>query len=465
MTQNDKKQLTNWENVLYIMIGFTIAVGYTFVFIVVSDLTDDFNFSLIPVAHAQIQPFEQQLQQIRDPEECTRKVVQGRSAEIPFVIKVIYDTTRNRSLTFIQQGTSFPVTQATNQVMTFYTNGTDQYQIKFEMNYPDAKERQVYIEYLVGGQIVQSEQEKFDSRKFCMTIFANTILPPRQITKEEIFGESLDYVRQIPNMINAFNINTVTQSTAIAYMWMLILGVLVVSVLTFITSISGNRKFDSKMRDVDDVVEQGSAVVISLDGMVQSVSKPLQEVSKDLKAILNLPQVKEQLERVKPHKESKLKAIIKKQFKKKEDYQVTVIEEDQVQENESFEDSEDEQQSETEENQSEVTKELTKVEQPVETKTEEKPPEPEIELTIEPRPAKFKDIVDAIDYKNKQGKFEPFTYNELLLVYTWIQNYNKRMKQENKDIPEKITEQQKQIMEIIYYAIFRKMEKKMSNGK
>ncbi len=468
--------------------------------------------SIIPKAYAQIQPFEQQLAQIRDPAECTRKVVRGASAQTPFLIKVFYDTTADRSLSFKQQGTSFPVTQTTNQVMTFFTSEVDQFEIHMEMNYRIPKERQIYIEYLTGGSIVQSEQEKFDGTKFCMTLFANTNLPPTIPTKEEIFGQSLEFVNQIPLMIDSFNRNTYTQSTTIAYMWMLILGVLFFSVITFISVQVGNRKFKLKMRDVDDIVTTGSTLVTSMDSMINSVSKPLQEVSRDLKKILNLPQVKEKLEQVKEPKESKAKAIIKKMLpkKKKEDYQVTIIEEDDEQEKDlDDEDQELEEQAQREDEkedqkkvdeglevkeelksdqkQSEkpdqtpetrpvtepsggfiqgevIEEEIPKPEPASEPEPEQKQPEPEKELKIEKKPANFKRIVDSIDYENKKlSNFSEFTYPEILQVYTWITNFRKRQKKEGVVIPEDVEEKQLQIQEITYYAIFAKL-KEQKNG-
>jgi len=509
MTTNGES-LSTKDTIAYIVIGIALGIIYVGALMIIGNVIDiNETNSIIPEAHAQIQPFEQQLAQIRDPAECTRKVIRGASAQTPFLIKVFYDTTADRTLSFKQQGTSFPVTQTTNQVMTFFTSEVDQYEIHMEMNYRVPKERQIYIEYLTGGSIVQSEQEKFDGTKFCMTLFANTILPPTILTKEEIFGQSLEFVNQIPLMIDSFNRNTYTQSTTIAYMWMLILGVLFFSVITFISVQVGNRKFKLKMRDVDDIVTTGSTLVTSMDSMINSVSKPLQEVSKDLKKILDLPQVKEKLEQVKEPKESKAKAIIKRMIpmKKKEDYQVTIIEEDDEQEEVlEDEDQELEEQAEREDEKEkqkkvdeglEVKEELKsdqkqseKPDQTPETRPdpepsggfiqgevieEEKPepesepepepkPEPEPELKIEKKPANFKRIVDSIDYENKKlTNFSEFTYPEILEVYTWITHFRQRQMKEGVIIPKEVEEKQLQIQEITYYAIFAKL-KEQKNG-
>ncbi len=507
MTANGKP-LSTKDTIAYVVIGVAIAIIYVGALMIILNVMDDNELnSVIPEAHAQIQPFEQQLAQIREPAECTRKVVQGASAQTPFLIKVFYDTTTDRTLSFKQQGTSFPVTQTTNQVMTFFTNEVDQYEIRMEMNYRFAKERQIYIEYLTGGSIVQSEQEKFEGKTFCMTLFANTVLPPLIPTKEEIFGQSLEFVNQIPAMIDSFNRNTYTQSTTIAYMWMLILGVLFFSVITFISVQLGNRKYKLKMRDVDDIVTTGSTLVTSMDSMINSVSKPLQEVSKDLKTILNLPQVKEKLEQVKEPKESKARAIIKRMIpiKKKEDYEVEVIEEDDEQEevldDEDQEELEQQVQREDEKEkqkrideelkvrdelkpepkpqtrpdpepsggfiQGEVIEEkLPEPEPPIPPEPEPPIPEPEPEVKKEEKPANFKRIVDSIDYENKKlTNFSEFTYSEILEVYTWITHFRERQKKEGVIIPEDVDEKQLQIQEITYYAIFAKLKEKKNGTK
>ncbi len=498
MTTNGES-LSTKDTIAYAVIGIALGIIYVGAFMIIWNVVDiNEQSSFIPEAEAQIQPFEQQLAQIRDPAECTRKVVRGASAQTPFLIKVFYDTTADRTLTFKQQGTSFPVTQTTNQVMTFFTSEVDQYEIYMEMNYRIPKERQIYIEYLTGGSIVQSEQEKFDGTKFCMTLFANTILPPTIPTKEEIFGQSLEFVNQIPLMIDSFNRNTYTQSTTIAYMWMLILGVLFFSVITFISVQVGNRKFKLKMRDVDDIVTTGSTLVTSMDSMVNSVSKPLQEVSKDLKKILDLPQVKEKLEQVKEPKESKARAIIKKMIpiKKKEDYQVTIIEEkdgqEEVLDDEDQEQIEEEKQNEVKEELKSDQKQSEKPDQTPKTRPDPEPsggfiqgevieekepepepesepepetePKPEPELKIEKKPANFKRIVDSIDYENKKlTNFSEFSYPEILEVYTWITHFRQRQKKEGVIIPKEVEEKQLQIQEITYYAIFAKL-KEQKNG-
>ncbi len=237
MSDKDKK-ISKLEFFQLMVIAVLIAVAYTFWFVAFTDDHQGFlGIFIIPEALAQILPFEQQLEQIRDPKECTRKVVQGRSAELPFTLKVVYDTSRDIKLEFKQQGTSFPVVQRTNQVMTFFTDGADQYEIYIEVNYDEAKPRQMYIEYLSNNAVVQSEQEKFETNRFCMTIFANTVAPTPVPTKEEIFGESLDYIAQIPAMVTAFNANSQTSATSISYMWILLFAVVILSILTYINSV------------------------------------------------------------------------------------------------------------------------------------------------------------------------------------------------------------------------------------
>ena len=142
---SSEKPLTVKQQLGYVGLGFLIGITSTVWFVVITQWMDEneIEFVIIPSAFAQILPFEQQLEQIRNPEECTRKVVQGGSAQVPFSIKVFYDTSTDVKQEFKQQGTSFPVRQTTNQVMTFDTDEADQYEIYIEVNYDEAKPRQI----------------------------------------------------------------------------------------------------------------------------------------------------------------------------------------------------------------------------------------------------------------------------------------------------------------------------------
>ncbi len=480
-----EEKLSTKQQLAYAGFGVLIAIAYTVWFVVIMEWVEEgeIDFVLIPEAQAQIQPFELQLEQIRDPQECTRKVVQGRSAEIPFSMKIFYDTTRDTKLEFKQQSTSFPLVQRTNQVMTFYTNGTDQYQIYMEVNYPDRKERQIYIEYLSGNRVVQSEQEKFNTERFCMTIFANTVLPVKIPTKEEIFGESLDYIGQIPSMVIAFNANTITNSTTIAFMWMLILAILVVAILTLISSSLGKKKFDSKIRDLDDSIAQAQSMTLSMDNLSRSVSEPLLEVKNSLKAIMSIPQIRDMLP--KKEKQSKFKLpfrkkkgegkiiheenIGKKELMSEEEVislaeQRPKTESDEVLE--ALQPTEEETQEEIEQEEKQIEKEVEKEQKPSggfvlsEEKSEPEPPKETNPMRLKPKI--FDEILKGIDFKKrafKEGEFDKFSYTELNQSYGWIVKYRKWMIDEEREIPTETRKKQSIIEKIVYEAIFRKMEK------
>lgn len=460
----NKDSLSTKELLSYLAIGIIIGLAYTIWLVVIVDWMDQYeiktDFVILPNAYAQILPFELQLEQIREPEECTRKVVQGRSAEIPFSMKVFYDTTGNTKLEFKQQGTSFPIIQKTNQVMTFYTNGTDQYQIYMEMNYNVQRERQVYIEFLTANAIVLSMQEKFNTNRFCMTIFVNTVLPPTVLTKEQIFGESLDYIAKIPAMVIAFNANSMTTNTSISFMWMLMLGIFVLSILTLISSQVGKGKFDSKIKDLDDSIEQANKMALSIDGLVTSVTDTLVNVKTDLKAILSIPEIKEKIPRQqKPSKIHKLLTFVHKKDEEK------------------FEENKKDKAEQNKTPSEEVVKELETIEEQ-ETVKEQKEKEsggfilPESEQKVsEPtkeenpmnyRPEIFLQVLKGIDYEKKvfkEGMFDKFTYDELNESYGWIVKYRTFMEDQGRKIPSEKYLKQRIIEKIIYEAIFRKIER------
>lgn len=188
---------------------------------------------LIPPSSAQIESSPLDLEQLHQSGECTRKFIGGESGVTPLTIKVFYDITTNRKFEVQQTGSSFPITQQTNQVMVFYTNGTDQYQIYMEMNYNQTRDRMVYIETQSAGITTATTQEKFNTPKFCMTIFANTKEPIKPLTKEDIFGDTLNAINQVPAIITALNINTQTNSANQTVQWFII-AILFVFVLFFV---------------------------------------------------------------------------------------------------------------------------------------------------------------------------------------------------------------------------------------
>ncbi len=484
---SEKKPLPIKTQLACIGLGVLIAITYTVWFVVITQWMDEneIEFVIIPSAYAQILPFEQQLEQIRNPEECTRKVVQGGSAQVPFSIKVFYDTSTDVKQEFKQQGTSFPVRQTTNQVMTFYTDEADQYEIYIEVNYPDEKPRQIYIEYLSNNAIVQSTQEKFDTKRFCMTLFANTIIPTPVPTKEEIFGESLTFIGQIPAMVTAFNTNTQTQATGIAYMWLLILGVVILSLVTLISSFTGKRKFDSKVNDLDDSLVQINTMTLSMDNLVRSVSEPLQQLKQDLKAIMNIPVIRDNIP--KQHKESKLKKIISFRKKKEDEELMTEAEvvalAEEKPDTQTTQDVLKELQSGAEGKDDELDEMIEKAVEPsggfVIGEEEEKvlpptPPSPKEEeqvkeeTILKSRPKDFLAILQAIDFENRRFKddmFDEFEYNQLNESYGWIVKYRKWALRNRADIPLEFMKKQEVAEKVIYYAIFAKMEQRKRNGK
>ena len=78
------------------------------------------------------------------------------------------------------------------------------------------------------------------------------------------------------------------------------------------------------------------------------------------------------------------------------------------------------------------------------------------------KPPIFDEILKGIDLKRlafKEGEFDKFSYNELNESYGWIVKYRKWMESEERDIPNTTYAKQKIIEDIIYRAIFAKMEK------
>ncbi len=486
-------------------IGFTFEMDKFKVIYVEKDLwlvepIDE--YTIIPKAYGQVQPFELQLEQIRNPELCTRKVFQSSGAYIPFTLKVFYDTTQDRKWDVVSKGQTFPVAQQTAQVATFFTQEVDQYELYLEVNYERPKKRQAYIEVLSEGKSVLSWQEKFDDQKFCMTFHVNSNPAPTFPTRDELIGDLLTNVDQIPEMIKQFNINSITWNTSISYMWTLIFGSIVVSVLTLIGTSVVSRNVKSKMKDLDYAVD----LVDSSAKKIDEMKEPFDIIIKNQKKILKNQDVilaKSPIPVVEPEKKSKLSTIFKKKEKdedeeeekpkkkrrfgwfkrdKDEDYEDEIDED--VYEDEKIEVPPKEVKEESAklvevieklepDPEKDVEEELSggfiQQEKQEEEKVSPTPLPKEEELPkIEEKPPKFKEVLREIDFKEnafKEGGFEKFTYNQLNSIYGWIVHYKKRklMLNEWEKVPEQIREKQDIAEKIIYYAIFQKMEKKMKD--
>jgi hypothetical protein len=140
---------------------------------------------LVPLqGFAQVQPFETQIQKIQNPQACQDVTIQGDMAQVPFVLKIFHDTTKNSQVNETHQGKSFPVYQKSEQAMIFYTNDTDQYQVHFAAHYDTAKERVVYIQYYAKNNLVYDEQIKYNSQDFCRNFIIYTVIPQHIPTKE-----------------------------------------------------------------------------------------------------------------------------------------------------------------------------------------------------------------------------------------------------------------------------------------
>jgi len=504
MTSDEKKPLTVKQQLGYVGLGFLIAVTYTIWFVVFTDEDTGFlGFFTIPEAEAQIQPFELQLEQIRNPEACTRKVLQSAGAYVPFTLKIFYDTTTDRKWDVISDSPSFPVAQQTAQVATFFTQEVDQYEVYLEINYERPQKRQAYIEVLSGGKTVSSWQEKFDDRRLCMTFFLNTNEAPTFPSREELIGDLLTNVDQIPEMIKSFNLNTITWNASISYMWTLIFASIVLSVLTLLGTSIVNRNVKSKIKVMDEAVELVDASAKKIDEM----KEPFDQIIKNQNKILQNQQLilaKSPVQIVEPEKESKLSKIFKKKkdvvkeeepkksrwniFKRKKDTDEEEEEEEVKEKDEEVYDNGkiEVPPKEVKQENAKLVETIEKIEPDVkkdveneleggfvQTSKEEKvpptpPPKEELLPPVEPKPSRFKEILRGIDFKEgafKEGEFDKFTYNELNNMYGWIVHYKKRklMLKEWEKLPEQVRYKQDIAEHIIYHAIFAKMDKKLKN--
>jgi len=247
---------------------------------------------------SQIEQVPLDLEQLAISGECTKKFIGGESGVTPLTLKVFYDITTNRKLEYTQMGSSFPITQQTNQVMVFYTNGTDQYQIYMEMNYNQTKDRMIYIETQSAGITTSTWQEKFNTNKYCMTIFANTKEPVRPLTKEDIFGDTLNAINQVPAIITALNLNTNSNSANQTVQWFIItvqFVLMIFFVLYTMTLLKGGKikkfeqEYESWFENKKDDVEKRFEKVFALGDINKKIDLLHNDVMEIKKNISSQP--------------------------------------------------------------------------------------------------------------------------------------------------------------------------------
>jgi len=396
--------------------------------------------AILPLAYGQIQQYELELREIQNPQDCTKKVVSGASAYIPFTFKIFNDPTEDYKLEIIQQSRSFPITQRTPQVMIFHTNYTDQYNIYFEINYDNARERIVYLEYLSRGALAQTEQEKFNGNRFCMNLIINTVNAPKIPTREEMFGDAYFYFSQIPTLVEGFNRNSLTTSSSITYQW-LVMGIVGFALIMLIIQNAQNKKaFSFKMTEVNELIAFASDREDKDQERFDDIKKLQNDIVLNQEKVLNMqkeelkkPEEPEQKskEQSKP-KESAL-SIAKRSINPK-----TVL--DRIRK--------PKEQKKTEET------EETEVEEP-KTTTVLKP-----KVNLSKMDSLTKEVINRIDSNKADADFNGFSYDDLTRTLEWVNefiNSTNFMK-----IPEERRNQQLKIQEILHAGAIRKYQKESS---
>lgn len=395
--------------------------------------------AILPLAYGQIQQYELELREIQNPQDCTKKVVSGASAYIPFTFKIFNDPTEDYKLEIIQQSRSFPITQRTPQVMIFHTNYTDQYNIYFEINYDTARERLVYLEYLSRGALAQTEQEKFNGKKYCMNLIINTVHAPKIPTREEMFGDAYFYFSQIPTLVEGFNRNSLTTSSSITYQW-LVMGIVGFALIMLIIQNAQNKKaFSFKMTEVNELIAFASEREDKDQERFDDIKKLQNDIVLNQEKVLKMQ--KEELKKPeepeqKPKEESKPKesalAIAKRSIIPK-----SVL--DRIRK------PKEEKKSEEVEETQDTEKEEPK------TTTVYKP-----KVNLSKMDSLTKEVINRIDTNKADADFKDFSYDDLTRTLEWVNefiNSTNFMK-----IPEERRKQQLKIQEILHAGAIRKYQ-------
>jgi len=409
-----EQTLTVKQQLECVGIGVLIAVTYTVWFIVIFDDNQGFlGIFIIPDAHAQIEQREIELRQVRDLEDCTKKYVSGASAFTPFTLKVWYDTTQDYKAEIVTQSRSFPVLQQTPQVMTFHTNYTDQYQIVFDINYQESRDRQIFIQYLSQGSQVQTEQEHYSGNKYCTQFIVHTGVAPQVPTREEMFGDAYKFFGMIPVLIDGFNQNSLTVSASITYMWMIIAGIVGVFVFMVVQNSVDKKKFKGATDKMNDFIPNASKILDDFDkkmtkfeGMSKGIMLNQQEILKfQEEEAKNIEEMAQEKERIEGAPTESITAKVEKPMK---DFTSKVLDLKNIIKHRK------EEKKEQEKMKIEVTEDIVEVKQETTTITEDE---------IKERMSnKIMNIVNSIDIKTKEANFKEFSYEELNEAYAWVTN-------------------------------------------
>lgn len=391
------------------------------------------SLNLLPYAHAQIQQYELELREITGVQDCTNKIVSGASAYIPFTFKIFHDPTEDRKLEILQQSRSFPITQATPQVMIFHTNYTDQYKIRFEINYDVARERLVFLQYLSQGALTQTEQEKFNGKRFCMNLVINTNESPKIPTREEMFGDAYYYFQQIPVLVEGFNRNSLTTGSSITYQWLISAGLILAIFFLVIQNAQNKKTFNFKLKEVDELLEFANVREEKEEKRFDDIKKIQDTIVKNQEKVLDaqkkeLKQHETKTEHIKEEVKEKVKTVsrIKNILHKPKKKEEEVVEEKILEKDDSD------------------------TEQP-QTKTVVAP-----KIDLEKMDPMIKEILNKINPSENDANFNGFTYQDLAHALTWV---NEFINQSSfKKISEEKREKQLKMQQILHQGAIRKWE-------
>jgi len=250
------------------------------------------SLSLVDDAFGQIGNFQISAPQIQDPPKCSSVDISGDKAYLPFQIKMFHEFSRVNDITFEQLGNSIPQTHTSPELLIFETLAIDSYQIHTEVNHDSDKVRAVYIEIWSQNNPSFKEIISYEGLSFCRTFNVQTSEAPKIPTRTELIGEQAERAfEEMPLIKNAINSNTSALSSALSWMFLVVVAALGVSAGQFFAYVGRRRKDKKRGTSFDNMIKVGSKYISEFKKEHEQIKNQRIEEKKQMNSFLDMANI------------------------------------------------------------------------------------------------------------------------------------------------------------------------------
>lgn len=210
-------------------------------------------------AYAQIENFDIDPSQIKDPPKCSQVTITGDKATVPFELKVYIDFSRDANINFEQKGRTIARTFTSPELLIFEADQPDEFQVRVDAVYDTDRIRAMFIQYLTLNSPNFEEILTYEGFGFCRVWNIKTTERETLPTREELIGKTaLRAFEEMPLIKDAINRNTSAQSSSIAWLFIAVVAALGVSVSQLFVYVARKRKDKQRGTAFDTMIKVGS---------------------------------------------------------------------------------------------------------------------------------------------------------------------------------------------------------------